>query len=430
MILSRRHFGSILRRKKIIRNVSSIESSSLENDITKEHHRNSGVNTLIAACGAHAIQDGMVAVQYVLLPVLAQALGLSYTQVGLLRASSGAAMALLEIPSGFLAEKYGERRLLCLGLIGAGIGYAGVASSSQFVAVCLFFLLVGGGAAFQHSLSSSLLVRQFAGGLRRKALGTYNAFGDLGKLAYAGAFSVLLGLGLTWNATVLLLGCTAIFFGLTVWWLLRHKSDPHRLKEESRQTKNNKRGNTWGITQPGRFLSLGITVFLDSIVQAAFLTFVAFVLVEKGASASHAAGGVVLTLIGGTAGKFAGGLLAAKMGDRRSFFIIQWLTVAALLGVLFLPLQAIFIILPLAGVFIQGSSTVCYGTVADYVDESKSSRAYSIIYTLSSTASVAGPFILGVLADQLHIEAVLWSLIIVTVLTIIFGFSLSGKSDS
>ena len=54
-----------------------------------------------------------MAVQYVLLPVLAQNLGLSYTQVGLLKATSSSAMALLEIPSGFLAEKFGEKRLLC-----------------------------------------------------------------------------------------------------------------------------------------------------------------------------------------------------------------------------------------------------------------------------------------------------------------------------
>jgi len=171
-------------------------------------------------------------------------------------------------------------------------------------------------------------------------------------------------------------------------------------------------------------------VFLDSIVQAAFLTFIAFVLVEKGASASHAAGGVVLTLIGGTAGKFAGGLLAARVGDRYSFFIVQCMTILGLLGVLFLPLQAVFIILPLVGVFVQGSSTVCYGAVADYVDAGKTSRAYAIIYTLSSAASVAGPFFLGVLADRVHIEAVLWSLIVVTAVSLLFGVSFSTKDSN
>ena len=373
-----------------------------------------------------------MAVQYVLLPVLAQSLGLSYAQVGLLKAASSTAMALLEIPSGFLAEKFGEKRLLCAGLAGVGAGYIGVASSNQFITVCLFFLLAGGGAAFQHSLSSALLVRQFEGGLRRSALGTYNSFGDLGKLAYAGAFSLLLGMGLGWNAVVLLMAVSAIGFGLVVWWLLRtkvtddnkEKTVPKSVNEESVSP-----DRTWGITKPARFLSLSIIVFLDSIVQAAFLTFIAFVLIEKGASASHAAGGVVLTLIGGTAGKFAGGLLAARVGDRHSFFIVQCMTMLGLIGVLFLPLQAVFIILPIVGIFVQGSSTVCYGAVADYVDAGKTSRAYAIIYTLSSAASVAGPFFLGVLADRVHIEAVLWSLIVVTAASLLFGISFSNKVD-
>ncbi len=371
-----------------------------------------------------------MAVQYVLLPVLAQSLGLSYTQVGMLKATSGTAMALLEIPSGFLAEKFGEKRLLCAGLAGVGAGYTGVASSNQFITVCLFFLLAGSGAAFQHSLSSALLARQFDGGLRRSALGTYNSFGDLGKLAYAGAFSLLLGMGFAWSVVILLMAFSAISFGLVVWWLLRtnivgngeQKTRPATGSNESASTER-----TWGINRPVRFLSLSIIVFLDSIVQAVFLTFIAFVLVEKGASASHAAGGVVLTLTGGTAGKFAGGLLAARVGDRHSFYFVQCMTILGLLVVLFLPLQAVFIILPLVGVFVQGSSTVCYGAVADYVDASKTSRAYAIIYTLSSAASVAGPLFLGILADRAHIEAVLWSLIVVTAVSLLFGTSFSTK---
>ena len=399
--------------------------------------KSASLRTLVATCGAHAIQDGMLAVQYVLLPVLAQNLGLSYTQVGLLKAASGTAMALLEIPSGFLAEKFGEKRLLCAGLAGVGAGYIGVASSNQFITVCLFFLLAGSGAAFQHSLSSALLVQQFDGGLRRSALGTYNSFGDLGKLTYAGAFSLLLGMGLAWSAVVLLMGLFAISFGLVVWWLLRtnaasnctQKTQPVARNDESVTQERSSPDSTWGITRPGRFLSLSIIVFLVSIVQAAFLTFIAFILVEKGASASHAAGGVVLTLIGGTAGKLAGGLLAARVGDRHSFFIVQCMTIFGLLGVLFLPLQSVFITLPLVGVFVQGSSTVCYGAVADYADAGKTSRAYAIIYTLSSAASVAGPFFLGVMADRIHIEAVLWSLIAVTAASILFGLSFSNKVE-
>ncbi len=364
----------------------------------------------------------MVAVQYVLLPVLAQGLGLSYTQIGVLRATSSAAMAGLEIPSGLLAEKFGERNLLVAGLVGVGIGYIGVAYSYHFLVLCLFFLLTGSGAAFQHSLSSSLIVKTFEGGLRRRALGTYNAFGDVGKLLYAAAFTVLVGMGLAWNIVVLLLAGTVVVFALVVWWLLKHdggKPGEALLKDTGHENESISPG--WGIRNRSRFTSLGAIVFLDGMVQAVFLTFIGFVLIEKGASADHAAGGVVLTLIGGTAGKFAGGLMAAKAGDKPSFYIVQLMTIAALIALLYLPLSLVFIALPLAGLVVQGSSTIYYGAVADLVDDNKSSRAYSLIYTLSSASNVAGPFCMGVLADLLSLNAVMWALIVITGLTMGFG---------
>ncbi len=372
----------------------------------------------------------MVAVQYVLLPVLAQGFGLSYTQIGVLKATSSTAMACLEIPSGFLAEKFGEKKLLIAGLVGVGVGYIGVAQSSQFLTLCLFFLLAGCGAAFQHSLSSALLVSRFEGGLRRRALGTYNAFGDVGKLAYAAAFSVPVGMGLAWKNVVLLLATTVLGFGVVVWLLLNDDRIRSRIRSVGNDpTDDNHAAQPgWGIRDRSRFTSLGVIVFLDGIVQAVFLTFIGFVLIEKGASADHAAGGVVLTLIGGTAGKFAGGLLAARLGDRRSFYIVQLMTIAGLFAVLYLPLSLVFIVLPLAGVVVQGSSTVYYGAVADHVDDNKSSRAYSIIYTLSSAASVAGPFCMGVLADRLSLAAVIWALIVITVLTLFFGYAFISRS--
>jgi len=87
---------------------------------------------LIASCGAHLIQDGLVALQYVLLPILAQIFGLNYTQVGLLRALSNSAMTLLEIPAGVLSERFGETRLLVFGLLCAARGYLGVAFAVDF----------------------------------------------------------------------------------------------------------------------------------------------------------------------------------------------------------------------------------------------------------------------------------------------------------
>ena len=65
---------------------------------------------------AHAVQDGLGAAVYVLLPILSQTLGLSYGQVGLFKGLKSLAQGLLEIASGVACERFGERWLLVFGL--------------------------------------------------------------------------------------------------------------------------------------------------------------------------------------------------------------------------------------------------------------------------------------------------------------------------
>ncbi len=383
---------------------------------------------LTACCGAHVVQDGLIALQYVLLPVLAQAFGLNYAQVGLLRGICNTMMTVLEVPAGVWAERTGERRLLVAGLVGAGFGYFAVAVSDGFFSVALAFLLVGAGAGFQHSLASAVVVRCFDGASRRRALGTYNAAGDAGKLTFTALFSVGVGAGIAWNTVVTVLALAAIGFGAAAWMLLHGgdapRADRHQQRERADQLEQ-PASTRWGVKSPARFRALGTIVFLDSTVQSVFLTFIAFVLLDKGASQAMASAAVVLALTGGMIGKFCCGFVAARYGDRGTFVLIQVLTVAGLVGTVLLPAIVLLVVLPIVGLVVQGSSTVTYGSVADFVDEGRQSRGYALIYTLASASSVAGPFLFGLLADGISLSAAIWVLAGVAALTIPLSYVLA-----
>ena len=73
---------------------------------------------------AHAIQDGLGAATYVLLPILAQTFGFGYAQVGIFRGAMSLVQGLLEMSSGILSERIGTGRSLVFGLILAGLGFA------------------------------------------------------------------------------------------------------------------------------------------------------------------------------------------------------------------------------------------------------------------------------------------------------------------
>jgi len=94
-----------------------------------------GRRTLATTCAAHFVHDGIADALYVILPIWAQAFGLSYVQVGTLRMAYSAAMAFLQLPAGMLAERVGERALLAGGSVLAGVAFALLATSQSYAAL-------------------------------------------------------------------------------------------------------------------------------------------------------------------------------------------------------------------------------------------------------------------------------------------------------
>jgi MFS transporter, FSR family, fosmidomycin resistance protein len=373
---------------------------------------------LLATSSAHIIQDGLVALQYVLLPILAQTFGLNYTQVGLLRAASNTAMSVLEIPAGILAERYGEPILISVGLVFAGLGYIGVSLADQYFWIVIFFILSGAGAAFQHSLSSSLIASNFSATGRRKALGTYNSAGDAGKLAFTGVFGFGLGLGIAWNISVILLSLSAVLLAVLTPWMCRQAATGLRQKNASPEHWLTR---SWGIKDRARFTSLTITAALDSVAQAVFFTFIAFLLIENGMDEQQAAIAIVMALSGGMVGKFCSGFLAAELGDRRAFLLLQSLTIVSFILIVNIPTGYVFWMLPLFGLVVQGSSTVTYGSVSEFVDEERQARGYALIYSVGSAASVAGTFAFGVVGDVYGLNSLFVGLSVLIAITMITG---------
>ena len=368
---------------------------------------------LVVSSGVHATQDGLTSTVYVLLPVLAQSLGLSYAQVGTIRAVYSGMMWLLEIPAGILSERFGEQRLLVFGLITAGLGYGILSTADSYYGVLFALLIAGTGAAFQHSLSSALISRVYDGPSGRVALGTYNASGDTGKLLFTGVASLLFGVGIAWQEVVSGYGILALLVAAVLWLGLR------RLRSTGAVSMSARNPNTatgWGIRDRSGFRWLAAIVFLDIAVQDGFLVFVAFLMIEKNIPAGLAAFAVVATLAGGVIGKYACGHLSAHMGVVRSLFLVEVFTAAGIVGVILLPPVAAFCLLPLVGIVLQGSSTITYGSVSQFVDEARQSRGFALIYSMASGASVAGPVGFGIISDVYSVGAAVVLMAVVTLL--------------
>ena len=354
-----------------------------------------GRRTLAITCSAHFVHDGIADAFYVLLPIWAQAFGLSYVQVGTLRMAYSTAMAFLQLPAGMLAERVGERTLLAGGSMLAGVAFALLATSQSYAALGALILLAGTGSAVQHPIASTLISRAYAVASRRAALGVYNFVGDVGKMVVAAA----MGLGIVaigWRSSVVLYGLIVVGVGLLTLVALASLSDgTPRAPAKAAPAPD----VGWGFTNPTGFALLGAILLIDSACRTGFLTFFPFLLIAKGASVASIGFGLSLVFVGGAAGKLVCGLIAERVGILRTVILTELATGALIAAVVVAPLGWAMVLLMPVGVALNGTSSVLYGTVAEFVRDDRQSRSYGLFYTLGSAAGATAPFVFGIVSD-------------------------------
>ena len=361
--------------------------------------RDGSKRSLTTCCIAHAVHDGFSDVSYVLLPLLAQTYGLSLAQVGMIRSAHRVAMASFQLPAGLIAEHFGERNLLAIGTLIAGIAFIALGYAPGYWAILATLFFAGVGSAVQHPLSSTIISHTYPGEGRRTALGTYNFFGDVGKFAFGGIVSLCVLAGVSWQAPVVAFGIAGVVAAVMVFLTV---ADTRVRTPKSQGENPGKRG--WGIRHKPAFAALCALDAVDSMTRTGFLTFIAFLLIARGLPEGWAALAVPVTLIGGMTGKYACGVLAERLGVLRTIVITEVATGAGILLTLALPAVATFFLLPLIGMVLQGTSSVIYGTIGDFVEKDRLSRAFGLVYTVGACCGIVAPLAYGLLGDMIGIE--------------------------
>lgn len=363
---------------------------------------------IIASGGAHTLHDGYTDTLYVLLPLWSEAFGLSYAQIGLLKTLFSGAMAGFQVPAGILAEWIGERRLLALGTIMLGAGYAGFGATGGLAGLVVCLLFAGLGSSAQHPLASSIIARTCGSGGHRAALGVYNFMGDVGKVVFPATMAIAVAYA-GWEFGSLVFGCFAMAAGIAVFFLLRRLDLGSRPADRAALTREHDPDSAkgWGIRQQRGFALLSGIGVIDSVARAGFLTFLPFLLTARGADVKMIGLALALTFAGGAAGKLLCGLMAQRFGIIRSVVVTEFVTGAMIIILVALPIAWIMPLLPVLGVALNGTSSVLYGTVSDFADPDRRSRTFGLFYTMIVGASAAAPVSYGLISDVVGLEGAL-----------------------
>lgn len=348
--------------------------------------------SLVAGCGAHAVHDGLTDVIYVLLPIWQAQFGLSFAQIGLLRGAYAGMMAGFQLLASRAAKRWGRERLLVGGTALAGLAYL-LAGQAGGLTVLLLALLLGGlGASTQHPLASSLITDSYeAGGGVKQALSQYNFSGDIGKTLIPGLIGLLLTI-ISWRASVTLLGLLGLAAAGLLWWLI-----PARTEALSAPGKTSKAINGQGSVSGLRALIL--TGTLDSAVRMGFLTFLPFLLKDKGAGTVGIGLALTMLFVGGAFGKLLCGYLGARIGMVKTVWLTEFTTAVLIVMAVYLPFYGLMVMLPLLGLALNGTSSVLYGAVPDLAGPGKREQAFAVFYTGTIGAGALAPVLFGGLGD-------------------------------
>ncbi len=381
-----------------------------------------------ASCTTHFIHDGFSDLIILLLPLWQAEFALNLRQVGAISSTYSGAMTIGQLPAGLASERWGERRILVLGTALAGLGFCLLGFSGGALGLALALAIAGVGACTQHPLNSTIVARAYEDGPRRAALGIYNFSGDLGKMAVPGLAALALAT-LDWRYITNGYGGFGIIAAIGILLLFRlfgAGGHPRTLAQTGNSDAIASNPGDWGIRHRRGFVLLSATSMIDGASRAGFMTFLPFLLIGKGATIETVGFALVLTFAGGAAGKLVCGLIAEHVGIVRTAVLSELATGVGILLLLPLPLEADLILLPAVGLALNGTSSVLYASVAEFVAPERHGRGFGLFMTLTIGAWAISPIVFGVLSDLYGVPDTLAVVGLFALTTIPLALALSG----
>lgn len=253
-------------------------------------------------------------------------------------------------------------------------------------------------------------------GLRsRTALGTYNFTGDVGKVLLPAIFALIVA-SLGWQQALIIIAALAVLGAGVI--LASLKPVPLHNKGDEAKTAMAGQDRPWAY-----WLLFSIHI-ADDLVRTGFLIFLPFLLHDKGADVPTIGLGLSLLFAGGAAGKLVMGSVGERLGVVTSVILTEVPTTVLILLLLLPPsLPLALVLLPAVGLMLNGTSSVLYGTVPEFVSPEKRTHAFAIFYTGGSVAGATGPLISGFVGDAVGLPIALGivSCIALTTVPMVWG---------
>ena len=334
------------------------------------------------------------------------------TRLGALSAIYFFVYAVMQLPSGVLADTLGTRTSIVAGNITAGIGsiFFGMALSFEIACVGRFLVGLGVSVIFVSIMKNNAV--WFPARMFGLMSGVTLFIGNLGSVTAAGPLSSLLSV-LTWRTVFIGIGAVSLVLALAGFFMVRNRPedlgfDPPNSpinEDESEMVHRSWLGNLAAVVKtlsiwPGFWVQFGA---IGSLYSFMGLWAVPYLRDVHGLSRSDAAGYMTVMLLSFAVGALFFGWFSDRMGRRKSILIsgLMVYTVSWLMLVFVNWLPGLFgrFLFGLMG-FSGASFVLTFACAKETIHPERSGMAVSIV----NTGGFAGPALIqplfGWMADR------------------------------
>jgi len=364
-----------------------------------------------------------------LFPVLADALDVGYTELGVAVAVLNLLTAVTQTPIGVLVDRYGPAAILIAGQTAFALAMAGIGLFPSYGVLLVMCALAGLGNAVYHPADYAILASRVSEARMGRAF-SFHTFGGYAGFAAAPPVLVALDALWGWRTALVIVGLAGLLVSVFMVLARRHLHvEPH--PEARRRTGGSRGGIALFLSRPVLLAFLFITSYAVAHVGLNNFT-VAFLERFYGFDLATANLPLGVFLVLSALGVLAGGWIADGFG-RHELVVAGCLLLTAVVTVLVAELR--FDPPALAALF--GLAGFATGVVAPSRDmlvrnvapPGTVGRVFGFVTTGFNVAGLAAPPVYGLVLDFGHPALVMWLTAAFCLLTLptVFSASAAGR---
>lgn len=335
-----------------------------------------------------------------ILPLIVADFGLNYAQTGLIASVYALSSSLFQLPISFLGDFTGKTRLILgLSLLFNALPAWFYGYSDTYAALLTFVFLSGLGCSAYHPAAVSMIAAESPRN-RGLAMGLFKAGGDFGSILTPVAMGWLTVYLASWRSAAQYFVLPGIACALLIW--LRFQDAPGRRESMAKEARS-----TFGELLGDKFMIL-MTLLSSCRVMGlrGIMTFLPLLLAEGlGLGTIEVGWAITAYFLVGTVFAVIWGKYSDPRNETRIILFMMATSAASLAFLSQAESMIIFFgLLALLGACLNPSQSIMLTLTTGVVREKNRTSAIGLMYTANEAASVASPFLGGLIAQAVGLR--------------------------